>query len=105
VANRCPLKAAPAGAAVPGRAKPRLRLRVTPRRVRAGHRTRFRFRVTSHGRPVRGARVRLAGKIKRTGRRGRATITRRLHRRGLRRAVVHKRGYRAASRRVRVLRR
>lgn len=86
-------------------AKPRLRLRVRPHRVRAGHRTRFRFRVTSHGKPVRGAKVRFAGKTKHTGRRGRATIVRRLHRRGLRRAVVHKRGYRTAKARVRVLRR
>jgi Tannase and feruloyl esterase len=107
VANRCPLKAAPAGAAVPGaaRAKPRLHLRVRPRHVRAGHRTRFRFRVTSRGKPVRGAKVRFAGKTKRTGRHGRATIVRRLRHRGLRRVTVRKRGLRTAKARVRVLRR
>jgi hypothetical protein len=104
VGNQCPLKAAPAGAAAPGHAKPRLRLRVSPRRVRARHRTRFRFRVTARGKRVRGAKVRFAGKTKRTGRRGRATIVRRLHRRGLRRAVVRKRGFRTAKARVRVRR-
>ena len=39
-----------------GAARPRMRIRVAPRRVRAGRRTRIRFRVTSRGRPVRGAR-------------------------------------------------
>ncbi len=109
VVNACPL----AGAAGTGggtgstraAARPRLRLRVTPRRLRAGHRTRIRFRVTSRGRPVRGAKVRFAGKTKRTGRRGRAVMVRRVFRPGLRRAVARKRGTRSASVRVRVQRR
>ena len=109
VVNRCPL----AGAAGTGggqrrrggAAKPRLRLRVAPRRVRAGRRTRIRFRVTSRGRPVRGAKVRFAGRTKRTGRRGRAVMVRRFTRPGLRRAVARKRGKRTASVRVRVVRR
>ena len=88
-----------------GAAKPRLRLRVTPKRVRAGRRTRLRFRVTSRGRPVRGAKVRFAGRTKRTGRRGRAVMVRRFTRPGLRRAVARKPGKRAATARVRVLRR
>ena len=93
VANACPLRAAGAGAATPGRAaKPRLRVRVAPRRARAGRRTRFRFRVTARGRPVRGARVRFAGATRRTGRRGRAVIVRRPARPGLRRARRTKRG-------------
>ncbi len=106
VANACPLRAAGAGAATPGRAaKPRLRVRVKPRRARAGQRTRFRFRVTARGRPVRGARVRFAGATRRTGRRGRVVVVRRIGRAGVRRAVVRKRGFRAATVRVRVLRR
>jgi Tannase and feruloyl esterase/3HB-oligomer hydrolase (3HBOH) len=98
VANACPLR--PAAAA--RRAKPKLRLRVTPRRARAGHRTRFRFRVTSRGKPVRGAHVRFLGRTKRTGRHGRARMTRRPMRRGVRRATATKHGYRAANTRVRV---
>ena len=76
-----------------------------PRRVRAGHRTRFRFHVTARGKPVRGAKIRFLGRTKRTGRHGRARITRRPARRGIRRAVATKRGYRRAKVRVRVLRR
>ena len=73
--------------------------------VRAGRRTRFRFRVTARGRPVRGAKVRFLGRTKRTGRRGRARMTRRPARRGVRRVVATKRGFRSAKVRVRVLRR
>jgi hypothetical protein len=110
VVNACPLAGGAgaggqAGAGRGGRAKPRLRVRVAPRRVRAGRRTRFRFRVSSRGRPVRGAKVRFAGKTKRTGRRGRAVIVRRFAHRGVRRAVVSKRGKRPARVRIRVLRR
>jgi Tannase and feruloyl esterase/3HB-oligomer hydrolase (3HBOH) len=108
VANACPLAggAGASGRAGPGRrAKPRMRVRVTPRRVRAGHRARFRFRVSSRGRPVRGATVRFAGRTKRTGRRGRAVIVRRFAHPGRRRAVVRKRGRRSASVRIRVLHR
>jgi hypothetical protein len=65
----------------------------------------MRFRVTARGRAVRGAKVRFAGKTKRTGRRGRAVMVRRPVRRGLRRAVARKRGFRAGTVRVRVLRR
>jgi hypothetical protein len=106
VVNACPLAGGAggqAGAGRGGRAKPRLRVRVAPRRVRAGRRTRFRFRVSSRGRPVRGAKVRFAGKTKRTGRRGRAVIVRRFAHRGVRRAVVTKRGKRTARVRIRVL--
>ena len=85
--------------------KPKLRLRVTPRRVRAGRRTRLRFRVTSRGRPVRGAKVRFPGRTRKTGRRGRARMVRRPMRRGVRRVTATKRGYRRATKRVRVLRR
>ena len=54
--------------------RPRLRLRVRPRRVAAGRQTVFVFRVTRGSRPVRGARVRFAGIRVRTGPRGRARI-------------------------------
>ena len=91
-----------AGAGAAASAKPRLRLRVTPRRARAGRRTRFRFRVTARGRPVRGAKVRFMGRTKRTGRRGRARMVRRPARRGVRRAVAAKRGFRPARARVRI---
>jgi hypothetical protein len=108
VVNRCPLAGAAdrgAGGGTRAAARPRLRLRVSPRRVRSGHRTRFRFRVTSRGRPVRGAKVRFDGKTKRTGRRGRAVIVRRPGKTGVRRAIARKRGMRRAVARVRVLRR
>jgi Kelch motif protein len=77
--------------------RPRLRLAVHPRRVIAGRRVRFAFRVTIRGRgrlPVRGARVRFAGAVARTGRRGRATLTRRLGRPGRYVARVRKHGTR-----------
>ena len=51
-------------------ADPKLRLRVKPRRVREGRRTRLRFRVTSAGKPVEGAIVRFKGRRKRTGAKG-----------------------------------
>ena len=58
----------------------RLRLRVSPRRVPAGTRTRFAFRVTAEGRPLSGATVRLAGARTRTNARGRARLRLRLRR-------------------------
>jgi hypothetical protein len=113
VVNACPL-AGGSGAGAPGgrpgsggsngAVKPRLRIRVKPKRVRSGRRTRFRFRVTSRGRPVRRARVRFAGRTRRTGRRGRAVMVRRPVKPGLRRAVARKRGMRRGVVRVRVLR-
>ena len=105
VVNRCPLAGGAgtgAGSGAGGAAKPRMRIRVAPRRVRAGRRTRIRFRVTSRGRPVPGAKVRFAGRTKRTGRRGRAVMVRRFTSPGPRRAVARKRGKRTASVRVRV---
>ena len=81
----------------------RLRLIVSPRRAHAGRRTRFTFRVkTARGKPVRRALVRLAGRKARTGRRGKATITRTFARRGAHTARATKGGYRTASVKVRV---
>jgi hypothetical protein len=71
---------------------PRLRLAVYPRRVKAGKRISFRFRVTARSKPVRGALVRFAGKRARTTRRGRARIAVRLGRRGRRNVRVSLRG-------------
>jgi hypothetical protein len=60
----------------------RIRLRVTPRRVRAGRRTRFTFVATAprdgQVQPVPGALVRLGSRRARTDRRGRARIVARL---------------------------
>ena len=64
---------------------PRLRLRVTPRRLRPGRRTRLTFRVTTRsGKPVTGAVVRFKTKRVRTNARGVAR-TRIVLRRGTRR--------------------
>jgi endoglycosylceramidase len=83
----------------------KIRVRVRPRHVGAGRRTRFRFRVTvRRGRPLRGALIRFAGRRSRTNRRGRASLRVRLGRRGRRRVVVSKRGYRRGRATVRVLR-
>ena len=69
--------------------QPRLRLSVTPRRVRIGRTTRFRFRARSVRRQcVKRALVTFAGRRVRTDRRGRASIRIRLGRSGKRRTVV-----------------
>jgi hypothetical protein len=84
------------------KAKRKLRLTVSPARVRAGHRTRFRFRVTSAGKPVRRATIRFAGKRVRTDKRGRASVVAVLRHRGHRPAVASRSGYRTARRLVAV---
>ena len=85
-------------------ARPRLRVRITPRSIRRGVRTRLRVHVTdAGGRPV--ARVRIGlGRFKaRTDRRGRAAFVVRLTRRASRRTLRAKRaGYRTARGVVRV---
>jgi hypothetical protein len=69
---------------VASRRAPRLKLAVTPRAVRRGHRTRFTVRVAQRGGgPVGGAIVRLAGRRAQTDAEGRATVVARV-----RRAVV-----------------
>jgi hypothetical protein len=78
------------------KARKRLKLSVRPRRTPVEHRTCFRMRVTSRAKPVRGAKVRLAGHSKRTGKRGRARLCMRLHHAGRYRARASKRGYRSA---------
>jgi polyvinyl alcohol dehydrogenase (cytochrome) len=79
----------------------RMLVTVNPRRVRTGKRRRFRFRVMSLAHtPVRGARIRFAHALARTGREGRASIVARFAKPGKRRARVRARGY--ATRRVAV---
>ena len=82
-----------------------LRLSVRPRLATVGRRTRFRFRVTARGVPVRGARVSLGGKSARTGRRGRAVLRVRFRRAGQRTARAKRAGYRSAKRVISVRRR
>ncbi len=91
-------------------AKPRLGMRVRPRRVRAGKRVKYTFvvyRRDSRGRrrAVQGALVRFAHTRARANRRGRAVIRQRIGRSGRFRARGSRPGYRSATLRVRVLRR
>jgi hypothetical protein len=94
----------------PGGPRPKLRVTVRPRRVRAGRPVRLRVRVTARrsGRrvAVRGARVRVAGVTARTGRRGRATLRKRHGLERVRRYRVRasRRGYRTGFGRVRATR-
>jgi hypothetical protein len=83
---------------------PRLSLAVTPRRVRAGRRTRFRLRASAaQARCVNGAAIRFAGRTARTDAGGRATIRATFRRPGLRAARVSSPGCIAATAPVRVL--
>jgi DNA-binding beta-propeller fold protein YncE len=93
-------------------ARPRLRVSVSPRRLRAGRPARLRIRVTTRRADgklvsVAGARVRIGGVSARTNRGGRAVLRKR---RGFSRARryrlrVTRSGYRPALANVRVLRR
>jgi hypothetical protein len=87
----------------------RIRLAVSPSRVKPRRRRRFAFRATvrSNGRtqPVRGALVRFGDGRARTDRRGRATIARRLRRSGNYVARATKRGLRIGRAIVRARRR
>jgi SMP-30/Gluconolactonase/LRE-like region len=90
------------------RLRPRIRLTVRPRRIRAGKLRRYRFRATvrrgGRRRPLRRALIRFARRRVRTNRRGRASLTLRLRRLGRRPASARRRGYRAGRTYVRVLR-
>jgi hypothetical protein len=80
----------------------RLRLRVKPRRVRAGRRVRFRFTVwRPGGRKVRGAVVTMAGFRARTNRRGHATLRVRLRSPGTYAVRASRRGLRPGRSTVR----
>jgi hypothetical protein len=80
-----------AGSSAPRR--PHAKLRVAPRRVRAGRPVRVRFRaLPGRGPCSRGATVRLGRRRVRTDGRGRARLTVRFRRPGRRRATLVKRG-------------
>jgi hypothetical protein len=83
---------------------PRLRLRVRPKQASVGHRTRFRFRVTLRGKPVKGAVIEFADRRAHTGRHGRAHMTFTPKHRGIRRVIVRKRGALAGTATVRFVR-
>ena len=84
-----------------GKIRPRIRLSVSPRRVKGGQRRCFRFRATVAGRPLAGAKIGWAGNRRITGRGGRATICRRVYR-PLKPAWATKRGHVAGRAAVRV---
>jgi YVTN family beta-propeller protein len=94
-----------------GARKPRLRVRVRPRRVQAGEPATLRVRVTARRAgvrvPVRGARVRVAGKRAKTNRKGRAKIRKRSGFAQARRYKVRatRAGYRRGVAKLRVVRR
>jgi metallophosphoesterase (TIGR03767 family) len=66
-----------------GAARAGTRVRVTPRRIVAGRRTRVHIRVTRNGRPVKRTRVHFAGRKLRTNHRGRVAVRIRPRRTGL----------------------
>jgi hypothetical protein len=73
-----------------------LAIRVSPRKIRAGRRTRLHFKVTSNGDPVKGATVRVGRKRTRTNARGRGSLSVVVRKRGRHDATVRKPGYRPA---------
>ena len=93
-----------------GARKPRLRVRVRPRRVKAGRPVTLRVRVTARRAgarvPVRRARVRVAGKHARTNRKGRVRLRKRNGFHQVRRYRVRARhaGYRRGVAKLRVVR-
>jgi metallophosphoesterase (TIGR03767 family) len=92
------------GGAGGGKAEnPRIKLTVKPRRVRGGRRTCFRFKATSNGRVVPGARIGFAGRKARTGRAGTKKICRRIYR--SKRAYAKAKGFQTGRAKVKVLRR
>ena len=115
--ERIEVTVVPSGAAQSSCAKPqpfagtgkktRLRVSLKPRRVRVGRRVRVRVTVRAGSRksPVRGAVVRLGGKKRVTGKRGRAVLRVRFRKTGRRRAVASARGYRRGKATLRVVRR
>jgi len=85
--------------------KPRLRLTVTPRRLRSGHAQRLKLRVRST-RPgcVRAARIHVAGRTVHTNARGTTTIRVRYRRAGRHHAQAAHSGCRSARATIRVVR-
>jgi hypothetical protein len=90
-----------------GPAATKLRVSVSPRRVRVGRRVRVRVlvRAGAKGSVVRGAVVRLGGRRAVTGRNGRAVLRVRFTKPGRRAVVAKARGYRSGKATLRVVRR
>jgi hypothetical protein len=87
-----------------GGARSTIRLRVTPKRVRAGKRRRFRFVARTRAGPrLGGVKIRFGRRRAWTDRRGIARIRLRLHKPRRAKAVAGARGYRPGTVRVRVL--
>jgi endoglycosylceramidase len=105
VAPKTPNAADCSAAAVAGARTQLTKLRVTvsPRRVRRGRTTTFRFRVTGGRFAIRDARIRFAGHTARTNERGRARIRVRMRRVGARKAIAWKRTFRHGTATVRVV--
>jgi hypothetical protein len=84
--------------------RPGLRLSIRPRRVPAGRRVRLRVRVRSGARRcISGVRVKIGGRTVKTDRRGRAALSARFGRTGLRRARATRPRCGSASARFRVV--
>jgi endoglycosylceramidase len=80
----------------------KLRVSISPRRVRAGRRVTLTVRVRASGKPVRGALVKLAGHRATTGKRGRAKLHARFAHAGRHAATARARGYRPGRAALRV---
>lgn len=95
VVQRSPCRRAPGSGAIA--------LRVTPRHVHAGRRTRFAIRASVARRPVAGALVRILGRRAPTDAKGRATLVATPRRPGLVKATATKPPLRSGRKSVRVL--
>jgi polyvinyl alcohol dehydrogenase (cytochrome) len=82
--------------------RPRLRLSVGPRRVRAGSRTLFRFHVKAGALPLARVKIRVAGKVVPTDGRGHAALSLRFRRAGTHVVRATRRGMRGARATIRV---
>jgi endoglycosylceramidase len=91
--------------AKPTKAKPRLGVSVSPRKVRAGRRVKLTIRVRARGKAVRGAVVRVSGRRATTGKRGTAKLKVRFKRPGSKRVTATARGYRPGRATLRAVRR
>jgi polyvinyl alcohol dehydrogenase (cytochrome) len=86
------------------RRRARIRLSVAPRSFPAARRTRLRFRTwTGTTRPIAGATIRVAGRVVRTNRRGRARLLMRVERSGTYVLRANRRGLRGARTTIRVV--
>jgi sugar lactone lactonase YvrE len=82
--------------------KPRIRLSVRPKHPVAGRHVRIKFTTAARGKRLGRVRIRVGGRTTRTNRRGRASLTLRFRHPGVKRVRATKRGYRAATKTIRV---